>query len=144
MELAWGVVMVVTGLVGWGGQLLSATLPSLAVRLGVMEAEDQVDAAFCADVRSEARWDALTTWTLPLAGLLLLLDEPNWAYLGLVGGATYLYFGGRGIGQRLTIQAAGMRVGAPSTVRAAIAALAIWAVVGAVTIALAVDRLQPI
>jgi hypothetical protein len=81
---------------------------------------------------------------LPLAGLLLLLDEPSWAYFGLLGGATYLYFGGRGIGQRLTIQASGMRVGDPSTVRTAIAGLAIWAAVGAITIALAVDRLQAV
>ncbi len=142
METGWAVVMVVAGLVGWGGQVLSALLPSVAVRLGVMEAEDEVDSALHADIRAEARWDALTTWTLPLAGLLLLLDEPNWAYLGMVGGATYLYFGGRGIGQRLTIQASGMRVGEPSTVRTAIVALAIWAAVGAVTIVLAADRLQ--
>ena len=43
-------------------------------------------------------------WTLPLAGLLLIVGHEAWAWLGLVGGGMYVYFGGRGILTRLELQ----------------------------------------
>ena len=53
----------------------------------------------------------------------------------------YLYFAGRGIAQRMSMQRRGVRVGTPETVRMVYAASAIWGVVAVVTIALAVDDL---
>lgn len=141
MDTAWGIVILVLGLLAWGGQALSALSRPAAVRLGLSEAPSAIDPAFDADVRGEAAWDLLTLWTLPLAGLLLVLGEPNWAYLGMVGGGMYLYFGGRGIAQRLTMARGGIPIGQPIAVRAAIVALAIWAVAGLVTVLVAAGDL---
>ena len=52
-------------------------------------------------MRGEAIWDSVTLWTLPLAGVLLLLNNPLWVYFGLVGGGMYLYFAGRGLSRFL-------------------------------------------
>ena len=49
------------------------------------------DPAFHADVRGEAFWDMAILWTLPVAGMLLVVNSPLWAYFGLVGGGTYLF-----------------------------------------------------
>ena len=43
--------------------------PETGVRLGLAEAEADVEPVFWADVRGEAAWDALVTWTLPAAGI---------------------------------------------------------------------------
>jgi hypothetical protein len=142
MDMVWGTTILVIGMIAWGGQLLAAMSHDVAARFGLVESSTDIDPAFDADIRAEAPWDALTNWTLPLAGLLLLFEESNWAYLGLIGGSIYLYFGGRGIAQRVSMRNAGIPIGSKSTVRTAMAALAIWMLAGAVTIALAAGDLQ--
>jgi hypothetical protein len=141
MDQFWGLVLVVLGVLAWVGQGTSWLLPDVAVRLGLSEAEADVESVLWADIRGEAPWDALTLWTLPAAGLLLFLDVAAWAYLGLVGGGMYLYFGGRGLFQRLSMQRRGMRIGSPQSVRVAMAFLSVWAVIGIVTIAIAASDL---
>ena len=59
MELVWGVVMLLVGLVGWLGQTLSALSYGTAARLGLAEPQSDVDPVFHADVRGEAAWDAI-------------------------------------------------------------------------------------
>ena len=71
-----------------------------------------------------------------------MLDEASWAYFGLVGGGMYLYFAGRGIALRVSMQRRGVRVGTPETLRTAYVASAIWGGVTLVTIALAVADLR--
>ncbi|HSF84197.1 MAG TPA: hypothetical protein VLG28_00885 [Acidimicrobiia bacterium] len=141
MGIFWGVVLVILGLIGWGGQLLSWLRPATAVRLGVMEAEEDVEPVFWVDIRAEAAWDSLVLWTLPVAGALLLLDEPAWAYFGLVGGGMYLYFAGRGIFARRTMQRRGMRIGDEQSVPMNVGFLALWGAVAAVTIVAALVAL---
>lgn len=142
MGIFWGIVMVVLGVICWGGQAISWLAPATAVRLGLMEAEHDVEATFWADVRGEVLWDSLTLWTLPVAGILLLLDSAAWAYLGLIGGGMYLYFAGRGILTRLAMRRRGLRIGAPSQIPAILTFLAIWGFTAAVTIAAAVVALE--
>ncbi|MCP4966206.1 MAG: hypothetical protein GY926_13355 [bacterium] len=67
-----------------------------------MEAEDDVEPTFWADIRAEALWDAMTLWVMAAAGVLLIADAAAWPYFGLVGGGMYLYFGGRGISAHLS------------------------------------------
>lgn len=141
MAYLWGLVLVGLGLVGWVGQGTSWFWPDFAVRSGLSEAETDVEPVFWADLRGEALWDTLTIWILPVAGLLLLLGVPAWAYFGLVGGGMYLYFGGRGVCQRLAMRRRGMRIGSDSNVRVALAFLTVWAVAGLITIAVAVSDL---
>ena len=73
--------------------------------------------AFYADVRGEAFWDMAILWTLPVAGILLLVNSPLWAYFELVGGGMYLYLPGRGIATRLVMQRRGIRIGKPETLK---------------------------
>ncbi len=103
--------------------------------------EADVDPTFDADGRAEAYWDTVTLWTLPLAGLLLLLDNPLWVYFGLVGSGMYLYFAGRGIMARRIMQQRGIRVGKPESLRVAYVFLSLWGLIALGTIFMAVAAL---
>ena len=143
MDLAWGLIVLVLGSLAWLGQMTAWLAPRTAVRLSLMEAEADVEPTYWADIRGEAIWDTLILWTLPLAGLLLVLDEPGWAIFGLVGGGAFLYFAGRGIVTRRTMQAEGLRVGAPQNVRMGYVFLLVWGVVALVTSVVAATALMP-
>ncbi len=86
MNIIWGIILTTLSLLGWLGQVITAFWPETAVSLSLTEPETDVDPAFYADVRGEAYWDTAVLWTLPVAGILLLLNSPLWAYFGLVGG----------------------------------------------------------
>jgi hypothetical protein len=141
MDLVWGIIVLIFSLIGWLGQVVSAFWPKTAVKLGLIEPEVDVDPTFYADVRGEAYWDTLLLWTLPAAGLLLLLDNPSWAYLGLVGGGMYLYFAGRGILVRRIMQRRGIRIGKPETLRTVYVFLTLWGLIAVVTIIMAIAAL---
>lgn len=142
MDQVWGVTILVLGLISWLGQTVSWFAPGLAVKLGLTEAESDVETAFWADTRGEAAWDFLTGWTLSLAGLLLFIDNSAWPYLGLVGGGMYLYYGGRGVFTRRAMQQRGLRVGSPESLRLAYVFLSLWALAGLVTIIAAIIELE--
>ena len=142
MNIIWGTILIIfTLIVCWLGQVIAVTVPALATRLGIIELEADVDPVFFADVRGEAIWDALMLWTLPLAGVLLILNNPWWAYFGLVGGGMYLYFAGRGIAQRLVMQRNDIRIGKPAQLKLFYAVLALWGLIAVVTIGMAVIAL---
>ena len=142
MNLIWGAILVVfTLILCWLGQVVNASSPRLAARMGLAEPESDVDPTFFVDGRGEAIWDALILWTLPVAGILLMLDSPWWAYFGLVGGGMYLYFAGRMIVVRLMMQRHGVRIGKPDTVKLYNAVLTLWGLIAVVTIIMAVAAL---
>jgi hypothetical protein len=142
MGIAWGLVLVALSLIGWGGQVISRLAPTAAVRLGLVEAEEDVEPVYWADIRAEALWDALSLWTLLVAGALLIVDVDSWAYFGLVGGGMYLYFAGRGILARREMVRRGLRVGSESNVKTAYVFLSIWGLAAIVTIVAAVAGLE--
>ena len=142
MEILWGVVVVALSLLCWGGQAIAWFAPATAVRLTLMEAEDSVEPAYYADVRGELLWDTLTLWTMLVAGVLLVVDNPTWAYFGLIGGGMYVYFAGRGIFTRRALQNRGFRVGAAENVKVAYLFLSVWGVMGLFTIAAAATALS--
>ena len=125
----------------WLGQVIATFAPRLAVKLQLIGAESDEDPVFYADGRGEAKWDILILWVLPVAGILLLLDNAAWAYFGLIGGGSYLYFAGRGIVVRLVMQRRGIRIGTPENNRLFNVVLVIWAVIAVVTIIMAVNDL---
>ena len=86
MTTIWGIILFIISSIGYVGQVISAIWPGTAVKLGLTEAEADVDPAFYADMRGEAFWDTAILWTLPVAGVLLALNSPVWVYFGLVGG----------------------------------------------------------
>ncbi len=142
MNQAWGIVLIIfTGLMGWLMQVIVTVAPSLASKLGAVEPEAGVDPTFFVDAQGEAVWDALILWVLPVAGILLVMDSPYWAYFGLVGGGMYLYFAGRGIVVRRAMQRRGIPIGNPDTLKLYYAFLVLWGLVGLVTIVLAVAAL---
>ena len=143
MHVFWGLILVIfTLVVCWLGQTISVLSPKFAVKLGLTERESEVDSTFHADARGEAIWDSLILWTLPVAGILLIMNNGLWAYFGLVGGGSYLYFAGRGIATRLVMQSRGIRIGASRTVKLFYAFLALWALIATVTIIMAISALS--
>ena len=141
MGTAWGFVVVALSVVCWGGQAVSWFAPASAVRFSLAEGEDTVDPTFFADARSEALWDTLTLWTMPIAGVLLIADNAAWTYFGLVGGAMYLYFAGRGVSTRIAMQRRGVLIGTRQNVILGLMLLSIWGVMGLVTVIAAVVSL---
>jgi hypothetical protein len=117
MDIIWGILLIVFGLIAWGGQILSALRPRFAEKLGLMEPKADVDIAFYADTRGEAKWDSITLWSLPLAGVLIILNNPSWIYFGMVGGGIYLYFAGRAIFTRLELKKRSIRIGKPQLLK---------------------------
>lgn len=142
MNAFWGIVVVVLSLLSWGGQTVVWFAPATGVRMSLSEAEPDVEPTYWADIRGEARWDFLTLWTLVVAGALLIMDNPAWAYFGLVGGGIYLYFAGRGISTRVAMQRRGLRIGDTQSVKLGYAFLTIWGVMALITIAAAVVALS--
>lgn len=140
MEIFGGVIVVALSLLCWGGQLISWLSPATGVRLSLMEAEEDVEPVYFADIRAEAFWDALVLWTMPVAGVLLIVDNPAWPYFGLVGAGMYIYFAGRGIATRLLMRRRNFKIGAPQSVKVGLLFLAIWGLMGlAVSVAAAVS-----
>ncbi|MGB7116653.1 MAG: hypothetical protein WBD56_10945 [Anaerolineales bacterium] len=138
MNFIWGAILIIfTGILCWLGQVINASSPTLAARLGLTEPESDVDPTYFVDGRGEAIWDALILWTLPVAGILLILNSPWWVYFGLVGGGMYLYFAGRMLVVRLAMQRHGIRIGKPETVKLYNAVLILWGLLGVVTIIMA-------
>jgi len=138
MHVIWGVVLTIISSLGWIGQMITAINPLLAARLGLTELESDVDPTFYADVRGEAFWDTAILWTLPAAGVLLLLDNPNWVYFGLIGGGMYLYFAGRGIVVRRTMQRNAIQIGSADTLKMGYIFLSIWGLTAIITIVMAI------
>ena len=141
MQIFFGLVVVALSLLAWGGQTISWLNPDLGVKWSLMEAEDDVEPTYWADIRGETVWDGFTLWTMVVAGILLIIDNSAWPYFGLVGGGMFVYFAGRGILTRLAMQRRGLRIGARSSVRIGLIFLAIWGLMGLITIAASVAEL---
>lgn len=138
MKIIWGITLTILSSIGYFGQLITAIWPHTAARLGLTERENDVDPTFYADVRGEAFWDSAILWILPLAGVLLILNQPVWIYFGLVGGGMYLYFAGRGIVTRREMRRRGIQVGTPEALKVTNTFLSLWGLAAVITIVLAI------
>ena len=142
MNLIWGTILIVfTGILCWLGQVINASSPTLAARLGLAGPESDVDPVYYVDGRGEAVWDALILWTLPVAGFLLILNSPWWVFFGLIGGGMYLYFAGRLLLVRRAMVKRDIQIGKPGTVKLYNAVLILWGVIAITTIVMAVAAL---
>lgn len=139
---AWGIFIALIGFIGWIGQVLTIVSPQLAVKLGMAEPASEVDPVFLTDFKAEALWDIFILWNLPVAGVLLAFNNPLWIYFGLFGGSTYLYFSGRNIIQRISLNRKGIRIGTAQNIKLAYIFCFLWGVSGAVTIGLAISSLH--
>jgi len=141
MNIIWGIILTILSLIAYFGQLLSAFWPKTAAKLGLTEPEGEVDSTFYADLRGEAFWDAAILWTLPVAGVLLILNNQLWPYFGLIGGGMYLYFAGRGIIVRRVMQQRNIHIGMPDSLKVPYTFLTLWGLAAVVTIAMAISTL---
>lgn len=142
MNIIWGVILLIISSIGYFGQVITAFWPGTAARLGLTEPETDVDSTFYADVRGEAFWDTIVLWTLPVAGVLLVINNHTWVYFGLVGGGMYLYFAGRGIVVRREMLHRGIRIGDSGNLKIAYVFLTLWGLAAVITIVMAIAELS--
>lgn len=138
-----GVVTLVSGLIAWVGQILAWLAPSVAVRLGVLEPENEFDPT----LRIVERYamgpsDAALAWMLPLSAALMLLDHAAWPYLALIGAGVFLYFSAVTSLSRIYLRRNGLKVGRPSSERAAYVFGGIWSLCSLAMIGLAIAQLS--
>ena len=141
MNLIWGIILVSVTLKCWIGQIIIAFSPKVAAKIKIIESESDVNQTFFADMRGEAIWDALILWTLPFAGILLIINNNLWTYFGLVGGGMYLYFVGRTITSHLIMQRHGIHIGRSKKLKVKYIILTLWGIVAVITIIMAVTTL---
>lgn len=134
-----GVLVIVLGLICWLGQTLVVFAPRVAVKLGVVEPEEDIDRSMYLFERfSQGIMDILLTWILPASALMMLLDYSNWPILALVGGGVYLYFPGVFSITRVVLKRDGLKVGSPASQVAAYVLGALWTLSAVYMIVLAI------
>lgn len=141
MEIVWGVVLILLGGVAWFGQLICALSPRLGIKWGLTEAAADTERVLFIEGRGEAIWDALIIWTLPLCGVLLMIEHPFWPYAGLIGGGSYLYFSGCVIATRIILQKNKVSIGSKNSIKLAYTFGLLWAMTAFITIVMALQRL---
>ncbi len=138
-----GIAAILLGLFAWIGQSMAFFAPTLATRLGLMEPKaDMDDTLYIVEGRAEGLNDTLLTWTFPLSGLLMLLENPLWPYLALVGGGMYLYLSGLIVFTRVFLKKEGKKIGSPATVRVVYIFSTLWALAAIAMMVLSFNHLS--
>lgn len=132
MQTALGIVAVVLGAIGLIGQLVSVVNFKLAQQWGLQEKEHSTDPLYWRLERNTALWDLFVIWTLPVAGVLMLLDHSWWPFVALVAGGVYADLGGREVAKVLGLRSEGVRIGRQGEVRFALAFLGLWSAAGVI------------
>ncbi len=127
MTTVFALIVIALGLICWIGQTLVLFTPDIAVKLGVGEAEEDIDRSMYLFERfSQGIMDILLTWMLPVAALMMLLGIKQWAVLALVGAGVYLYFPGVFVITRVVLKRDGRKVGNPASELTAYVLGALW------------------
>ena len=141
MNLIWGIILVSITLKCWIGQIIIAFSPKVAAKINIIEDESDLNHTFFVDMHGSAIWDAISLWTLPLAGILLILNNNLWTYFGLIGGGMYLYFVGRTITSNITLNRIGLYIGRSKKLMVKYMVLTLWGFVAIITIIMALIEL---
>lgn len=137
MILFWGIVVLMLGGIGWVGQFISFLFPKRASQLGFMEKKSDLDPIIYIDYWAEACWDTFILWIFPFSGFLMILNSSTWPIFALVGGATYLYFAGRGTIQRILMLRSNISVGSKRYQKMAYLFYGIWGISGIISMVMA-------
>jgi len=124
-------------LVGWllyVGQFISVANFSLAQRLGLQESSDHADPLLSHLELWAARWDLLWLWTLPVAGILMLINHGLWPYAAMIGGGAFVDAGGREAVKLLGLRGQGVRTGSQSEHRLAMGVFVFLVAIGCLSI----------
>jgi hypothetical protein len=114
---ATGIVCVLFGLICIVGQLISVINFGLAQKIGLQEKDDATDPLYRQLELNTARWDLVVLWTLPAAGVLMLVDHAWWPYLALVAGGVCVDTGGRETAKVLGLGKQGVKTGSRKETR---------------------------
>ena len=137
-----GIAVIVAGLICWIGQALSFFAPAAANKLGLCEAEGEMDPVlFLIETKANGLTDVLLTWMLPLSALLMILNVSGWPILALIGGGVYLYFSSIIVLNRVFLKRQGRNVGKASSEYTAYALGFIWIVSAIAMITLAIREI---
>ena len=133
MRIVVGILCLVLWFI-YAGQVISIVNFPLAQRLGLQEHPDNVDPLHSHLELWTARWDLLWLWTLPTAGVLMLVDHAWWPYAAMIGGSTYVDTGGREIGKWLGLKQQSVRTGSSGEHRLVMGTLTYFTMIGALAI----------
>lgn len=137
-----GIAVILFGLIAWLGQSLVFFAPELARSLGLVEPKGEIDEAlYIIESRALGLNDLLLTWTLPLSGVLMLLDNSLWPYLGLIGGGIYLYFSGLIVFSRIYLRRENKKIGSAGSVAASYLFSLVWVFISIAMIAMSYNKL---
>ncbi|KPK56393.1 MAG: hypothetical protein AMS21_12760 [Gemmatimonas sp. SG8_38_2] len=143
MSFAIGIAVLFASSIAWLGQSLSFLAPSVALKFGALEPEDDVDPTlYIVEARAMGLSDMLLGWTLPAAALLMIVDHPIWPYLAMIGSGIFIYFSALIMVSRVYLKRAGKKVGRPAAERAAYVFGVIWIACSLIMIALAAAELS--
>ncbi len=116
------------------GQVVSSINFQLAQRLGLQENPDQTDPLLQRAERYTAYWDLLSLVWMPLAGILMIINQPLWPIMALIGGAIYIDAAGREAAKNLSFKHAGIKVGPPKQHRIFLASYVVMAILGIIVV----------
>lgn len=130
-------ILCLLGLLLYVGQLISVASFSLAQRLGLQESPEYADPLSSLLELWAARWDLLWLWTLPAAGILMLMNHWLWPYAALIGGGAFVDAGGREAVKMSALRRGGVRTGSQREHSLAIGVFTYLVVTGLLAIAIA-------
>ncbi len=127
MQTIFGVYVVLVGLICWLGQSLSLFLPDLAVKLGVLEPEDEMDETlYIIEPKVLGIVDLSISWTLPAAAIMMLSNMAYWPVFALIGSGIYIYFSGIIVVTRIILPRFGKKAGSPGSRKSVYIASFLW------------------
>ena len=110
------VVVAICCLAAWFlyiGQFVSVIDFKLAQRLGLQENPATTDPIVQPLEMWVARWDLCWLWTLPAAGILMLIDHAWWPFAAMLGGGAFVDTGGREAAKGFGLRQHGVSTGSP-------------------------------
>ena len=112
MQQLLGWILIVFPGILYVGQIISSINFPLAQKLGLQENPEQADSILQRAEQYAAYWDLVTLGWLPLAGILMVVDNSAWPLFAFFGGAIYLDTAGREAAKTLCFKHEGIRIGA--------------------------------
>ena len=109
VTIGWGILILGGAL--YLAQVISSVNFELAQRLGIQENPEDADSIFQRSERYTAYWDLVTLGWLPLAGILMIIDQDWWPIVSLIGGAIYLDASGREAAKNISFRHQGIKTG---------------------------------
>ena len=141
MQIILGLILIIFPSILYGAQVISSINFSLAQKLGLQESPEETDLILQRAEKYTAYWDLLTLGWMPLAGLLMLLNNHTWPLFALIGGTIYFDTAGREALKLLSLKHEGVRVGPPKQHMLFFYTYFIMAALGMIVIAYSVGKI---